>query len=144
MQSKLIQAAGEQLASGTTHYHPSPSSTEDLEAATTCEQPLAYILYEYCPKNDLFAYVVEGATVGNEKLCHALFYQIINAMDYLHNECNKAHLDIKLENIVLDSHYFTKLIDFAYCEPKYSQMCVAKGTERYFAPEVAQIFYRRK
>jgi serine/threonine protein kinase len=52
-----------------------------------------------------------------------------------------AHLDIKLENIVLDKFFMLKLIDFAYSEPKDSLMCVAKGTERYFAPEVAKIFY---
>jgi serine/threonine-protein kinase len=55
-----------------------------------------------------------------------------------------SHLDIKLENIVIDKNFIVKLIDFAYCEPKQNQMCVAKGTERYFAPEVAEIFYRRQ
>lgn len=52
-----------------------------------------------------------------------------------------AHLDIKLENIVLDNNYFLKLIDFAYCESKNAKVYIAKGTERYYAPEVAKIFY---
>jgi serine/threonine protein kinase len=52
-------------------------------------------------------------------------------------------LDIKLENIVVDSQYIIKLIDFAYCEAKDQRMFNAKGTERYFAPEVAQIYYSR-
>ena len=54
-----------------------------------------------------------------------------------------AHLDIKLENIVIDENYLLKLIDFAYCEPKDERQFVSKGTERYFAPEVARIFYQR-
>ena len=62
----------------------------------------------------------------------------------MHQSKGIAHLDIKLENIVLDSQYILKLIDFAYCEPKDTKMSKAKGTERYFAPEVAQIYYNRK
>ena len=61
----------------------------------------------------------------------------------MHEECNMGHLDIKLENIVLDKNYFLKLIDFAYSEPKRSKMLVSKGTERYFAPEVARIYYKK-
>lgn len=104
---------------------------------------MAYIIYEFCPKSDLFTYVAERFTVGREKLCHALFYQIISSLYYLHEECNMAHLDVKLENIVLDKHYFLKLIDFAYSEPKRNRMLVFKGTESYFAPEVARIYYKK-
>jgi serine/threonine protein kinase len=62
----------------------------------------------------------------------------------LHQVKGIAHLDIKLENIVVDSQYIIKLIDFAYCEAKDQRMFNAKGTERYFAPEVAQIYYSRQ
>lgn len=93
---------------------------------------------------DLFTYVAQGHTIGDENLCHALFYQIINSLNFLHKDCGLAHLDIKLENIVLDARYLLKLIDFAYCEPKRTMMSVSKGTERYFAPEVARIFYKRQ
>ena len=79
--------------------------------------------------------------MGNERLCHALFHQLINSLSYLHNTCKLAHLDIKLENVVVDSRYSLRLIDFAFCESKDSLLCVAKGTERYYAPEVARIFY---
>ena len=63
-------------------------------------------------------------------------------MNFLHEQKGIAHLDIKLENVVIDSHYMVKLIDLAFCENKQNLMCAAKGTERYFAPEVAEIFYR--
>jgi serine/threonine protein kinase len=62
----------------------------------------------------------------------------------MHQTMGIAHLDIKLENIVLDSQYNVKLIDFAFCEPKDTKMSIPKGTERYFAPEVAQIYYSGK
>jgi len=107
-------------------------------------KPLSYITVEYCSKLDLFSYVAAGYTVGNEALCHAIFIQILHSVNFMHQTKGIAHLDIKLENIVLDSQYILKLIDFAYCEPKDTKMSKAKGTERYFAPEVAQIYYNRK
>ena len=107
-------------------------------------KPLSFIVVEYCSKLDLFSYVAAGYTLGNEPLCHAIFIQILHSVNFMHQTKGIAHLDIKLENIVLDDHYWLKLIDFAYCEPKDTKMSKAKGTERYFAPEVAQIYYGRK
>ena len=102
---------------------------------------LSYIIYEYCPKMDLFSYVASGHTVRNEALCHSLFVQVLSSMAFLHKDCTTAHLDIKLENIVVDRNFILKLIDFAFCENLRENMCVSKGTERYFAPEVAHIYY---
>jgi serine/threonine protein kinase len=99
------------------------------------------MVMEYCPNMDLFTYVAELATIGDESLCHALFLQITNIVNYMHTEKMMSHLDIKLENIVVDQHYFIKLIDFAYCERVNASLTASLGTERYFAPEVARIFY---
>jgi serine/threonine protein kinase len=103
----------------------------------------AFIVYEYCSRLDLFEYVRARFTVGNERLCHALFYQLINSLNFMHQACCLAHLDIKLENVVIDSKYCLKLIDFAYCAPRDAKMLLSKGTERYMAPEVASIFYNK-
>ena len=54
----------------------------------------------------------------------------------MHFECGITHLDIKLENIVLDSSFCIKLIDFAFCEGLDTPIENIKGTEGYFAPEV--------
>jgi serine/threonine protein kinase len=59
-----------------------------------------------------------GSTRRNESLCHALFFQILSGMDYMHRQCGLAHYDLKLENIVVDGHFGVKIIDFAYCEHK--------------------------
>ncbi len=92
---------------------------------------------------DLFSYVVDQSIVGDEQLCHSLFLQIINTLNFMHSEKKMAHLDIKLENLVIDDHFLVKLIDFAYVENTEKRLQIAKGTERYFAPEVARIFYQR-
>ncbi|TNV81250.1 hypothetical protein FGO68_gene3635 [Halteria grandinella] len=107
-------------------------------------QPLAYIVYEYAERLDLFTYVAARLTTGDERLTHSLFLQVLNSMSFLHHSCGLAHLDIKLENIVVDSNGLLKLIDFAYCEQRGTRMCISKGTERYFAPEVARLFYQNQ
>lgn len=47
-----------------------------------------------------------------------------------------AHLDVKLENIVMDSNYNAKLIDYAFFEPKNRPLREIKGTTPYMAPEI--------
>jgi serine/threonine protein kinase len=55
----------------------------------------------------------------------------------MHQHCHLAHLDIKLENLVLDAPYYhVKLIDFAFCEPVDTLLTEARGTPQYLAPEV--------
>jgi serine/threonine protein kinase len=46
---------------------------------------LAYLVMEYCPMMDLFTYVAEQVTLGKEALCHAIFLQVINTVNYMHN-----------------------------------------------------------
>lgn len=46
-----------------------------------------------------------------ERAAGRIFYQIINAVEYLHR-LNIAHRDLKPENILLDTDYNVKLIDF--------------------------------
>jgi serine/threonine protein kinase len=58
----------------------------------------------------------------------------------MHNTKKIAHKDIKFENLVLDSDFNLKLIDFGFAEEytiHYSAFEYA-GTERYLAPEILQ------
>jgi serine/threonine protein kinase len=91
---------------------------------------------ESCSRDDLFAYVASKLTVFNESLCRYIFSQILSAVHYLHTNCSMAHLDIKLENVVLDSFYHPKLIDFAYSEETSTEIKSFRGTENYMAPEI--------
>ena len=58
---------------------------------------------------------------------------IMNAINYLHQ--NKlCHLDLKPENIIIDSNKKFKIIDFGFCsmEPFDDFLKNVRGTERYF------------
>ena len=57
----------------------------------------------------------------------------------MHNVCGLAHLDIKLENIVLDANYIPKLIDFAYTDKTGVDLTIFRGTEYYMAPEIFKV-----
>lgn len=46
-------------------------------------------------------------------LCIYILRQILEGIAFLHS-MNKAHLDIKLENIVFDQNFVVKIIDFAF------------------------------
>ena len=48
-------------------------------------------------------------------MCRHVFKQILEAVRYVHSS-GYAHRDLKLENILLDSSFNVKLIDFGFAE----------------------------
>ena len=82
----------------------------------TEDKQIGFIIFELCPRDDLFSYVKCGLTRFNDRLCRAIFQQLLNGLQFMHDTCQLAHLDIKLENIVLDEGYIPKFIDFAFTE----------------------------
>jgi serine/threonine protein kinase len=61
--------------------------------------------------------VKSGRTRYESKLCRTIFYQVLSGINFMHTLGGVAHLDIKLENLVVDSSYIVKVIDFAFSEP---------------------------
>lgn len=59
----------------------------------------------------------------------------------MHHICGLAHLDIKLENIVIDKYFIPKFIDFAFSDWVGADLTLFRGTEIYMAPEM---FYVRE
>jgi len=75
---------------------------------------------------------------GDKKLCRTFFHQLIDGIEYLHSQ-NLAHMDLKLENLVLGDDFKLKIIDFdlaiSLTDEKNDQYGGA-GTKNYRAPEV--------
>ncbi|OHT09487.1 hypothetical protein TRFO_04576 [Tritrichomonas foetus] len=65
------------------------------------------------------------------------FWKICKAVQYLHNDINVAHRDIKAENILFDKNYNIKLIDFGMSKACYDEVLKTRcGSPFYVAPEV--------
>ena len=90
---------------------------------------------EYCPNGDLFDLVKKTGKLS-ENLAKSLFLQLTNAVEYLHSSAEVAHLDLKLENILIGNDYKLKLCDFGFAEDLKSKVLKNKGTDGYKAPEI--------
>lgn len=69
------------------------------------------IVMKYMENGDLFNYLLQGP-VSNE-IARYLFGQLLDAIEHLHSN-DYCHLDIKLENILLDDDFSLKLTDFGF------------------------------
>ena len=95
-----------------------------------------YIVMEYCPEGELFSYIVNRKRLSEEEASF-LFYQIVNAVEYIHSK-SISHRDLKPENILLLSNRSIKVIDFGlsnYFDNK-TALATPCGSPCYAAPEM--------
>jgi len=109
---------------------------------------------EYCDRGGLYEFIStytqhqvnlgnlnKGLLMNDLTLLKVIFYQIIDAVSSLHNKAGFAHMDIKLENILISKEGHLKLCDFGFST--YGNNLVTKklGTEAYMAPEIYDARY---
>lgn len=75
------------------------------------------MVLEECTHGDLFDYLSTKGAIKDSKLLKFLFGQICQGLHALHTQANLAHLDIKLENILVATDGTLKLCDFGMVEP---------------------------
>ncbi|WJX17720.1 hypothetical protein P8452_07600 [Trifolium repens] len=109
------------------------------------------LVYEFMPRGSLDKYLynqsseleVQYSQVLDWKTRNSVIRDVAQALDYLHNGCEKRvlHRDIKASNIMLDLDYIAKLGDFGLArtiqkrdETHHSTKEIA-GTPGYMAPE---------
>ena len=95
-----------------------------------------YIIMEYCDGGELFNYIVEKEKLEEDE-ASMFFYQLINALDYIHS-LGIAHRDLKPENLLLLENKTIKIIDFGLSnyfngEKELETPC---GSPSYASPEI--------
>lgn len=98
------------------------------------EEQSSYLVLEYASFGDLLG-VVEDNGAMNEILARTVFHQLIDGLSYLHS-MNVAHMDIKMDNLVMTEDYTIKVTDFDLSQPLDSTELRGQGTMGYRAPEI--------
>jgi len=98
------------------------------------EKKVSYIALEYASRGDVLDIIQKNGQIP-ETLTRTLFHQLIEAISYLHSR-NVAHLDLKVDNMLIDEVFNLKLIDFDLSQNLDSTILEAKGTPGCRAPEV--------
>jgi len=93
-----------------------------------------YILTEYAPYGTFFDLII-NKELTNEKILRTYFHQLIYGLEYLHSQ-GIAHLDLKLENLLLGDDFLLKIIDFDQSQSLREEKLLFFGTSCYRAPEV--------
>lgn len=92
------------------------------------------VLTEFAKYGDFFELVVAGV-FNTEALIRTYFHQLIGAMEHMHSQ-GVAHLDLKLENLMMGSGFNLKLIDFDQAQRLTDKKITSGGTKGFRAPEV--------
>lgn len=94
-----------------------------------------YIVFEYKQKKSLYEYFERVEKSINEKYAKAIFYKIAKGVEEIHG-ARICHLDLKLDNILLDENYKPIICDFGFACINSNNLDRKRGTLGYIAPEL--------
>lgn len=103
------------------------------------DRQVHYIVMEYACNGELFDIVAKSSSFSEEDT-RFIFSQLLDVLIYIH-ESGYAHLDIKLENILVNSKCELKLADFGFSRRITDEdgeeivQTQFAGTKDYMAPE---------
>lgn len=99
------------------------------------ESNCSLIFMEYAPHGNIFDLLLERNAALSEKLARTYFHQLISGLEHMHDQ-GVAHMDLKLENLMLGYNYALKIIDFDLSVNLKSKQTISKGTPDFRAPEL--------
>ena len=94
------------------------------------------LLLEHAKYGDFFDIVLKGA-LNTEALVRTYFHQLLEGLEHIHSQ-KIAHLDLKLENLMMSSDLKLKIIDFDQAQLLSDEIITSAGTKAYRAPEVKE------
>ncbi|KAF3075944.1 Serine/threonine-protein kinase ppk16 [Trichoderma lentiforme] len=98
---------------------------------------LVWMVLEYCAGDELYNYLLDHGPLPMPKV-QKIFAQLVGAVSYVHMQ-SCVHRDLKLENILFDTHENVKLVDFGFTreyEGRTNHLQTFCGTICYSAPEM--------
>jgi serine/threonine protein kinase len=96
----------------------------------------SWVIMEYAPFGNLTTLLKNYSSLfRDEKLVRTYFHQLMEGLEYLHNQ-GVAHLDIKLENLLIGEDFKLKISDFDLSYKQNDKSILGKGTRDYRAPEL--------
>ena len=99
-----------------------------------------FLVMELLPNGSLLQYINDSGGL-TEAVARKIFSQIVNAVDYIHNNLHVVHRDLKAENILMDTYNNIRLIDFGLSKtfsPQAPLLNTVCGSPAYAAPELIQ------
>jgi len=97
---------------------------------------ISYTIMEYAEHGDFYTFLKNHSKDMDDKLARTYFRQLIDGLEYLHNN-DVAHMDLKLNNLLIDSDFNLKIADFDLSHYGDDAIIISNGTKFYRAPEVA-------
>jgi len=113
--------------------------THKIEQETYLDdiQRVSYIIMDYAKNGDLFDILMTAKIPFDDQLIRTYFHQIVAGLEVIHNR-GAAHLDLKLENFLLDENFTLKITDFDLSYTPEDKRVTGKGTVNYRAPEIIE------
>ena len=98
--------------------------------------PVEYGLFEYLKNGELQNYVFLLKKKFSEEIAKKIFFEIVLGLEICH-QSGISHGDIKLQNILFNSNFSIKLIDFGFSKKiKDGLISEITGSRYYNAPEM--------
>lgn len=93
-----------------------------------------FLIMEYCPKGELFDYIVKRKKLTEYTACK-FFQHLIDGVEYMHS-VKIVHRDLKPENLLLDDKINLKISDFGLSTIYHGKVSTPCGTPSYAPPEM--------
>jgi len=140
LEDKMAQACFQTETKFLSLTHPNVIKIIYCEQFKTIEhedmrQRVSFILSEFAPHGDFLKLVNLHHQSFDEMLIRTYFHQLIEGLEYLHSQ-KIVHLDIKLQNLLLDENFNLRIADFDLSSFTNNSKITSHGTRNHRAPEM--------
>ena len=110
------------------------TTASDIDSSTGPQ--CSYLLTEYCANETLMSFIKSSWILDERVICFQ-FLQITDAVHFIHRQ-GYAHMDLKVNNILLDEFFNIRVGDFGSALQMGTSKTTNKwrGTPHFMAPEV--------